>query len=91
MMGYKNAFHRVYCCPALTVLRIFIVSMLALKSFLFYVYPLTSCGSFSEIMTDINKTQTLSYLQKMSLLRRPSHFIMNQKNQQVEKENVQNK
>lgn len=54
----------------------------------FYVYPLTSCGSLSEIMTDINKTQTLSYLQKMSLLRRPSHFIMNQKNQQVEKENM---
>lgn len=39
-------------------------------------------------MTDINKTQTSSYLQKMSLLRRPSHFIMNQNNQQVEKENM---
>lgn len=54
----------------------------------FYVYPLTSCGSSSEIMTDINKTQTSSYLQIMSLLRRPSHFITNQKNQQVEKEKM---
>lgn len=92
MTGELNKPRHVHCDPPMTLFRIFNASMLALKCLLsFHVYPLTRLWEVQSDHDWHNKIKTLVYLQNsdnMFLFKHPLHFIMNQNNQEIEKENM---